>query len=89
VSDELIRQWAGQGLLGPAAPLPIRILTIGDRGPEVARVQRRLNQDGTVLKVDGIFGPGTRAAVAEFQAAHGLLPDGVVGPETAKVIGLA
>lgn len=86
-SDELIRDWAAQGLFGRTTP-PMRILTMGDRGPEVVAVQTRLNQDGAVLLVDGVFGPGTRAAVAAFQASHGLLPDGVVGPDTRRALGL-
>lgn len=86
-SDELLREWSRQGLLGEQSALPMRILTIGDRGPEVASLQKRLNQLGFLLTVDGIFGPGTRAAVAAFQSEHGLLPDGVVGPVTAAAIG--
>jgi Putative peptidoglycan binding domain len=33
-------------------------------------------------EVDGIYGPGTSIALAEFQAHMGLTPDGIVGPET-------
>ena len=53
------------------------IVKKGDRGPEVAKVQRWLNQPA-----DGIFGRGTRAAVKRFQRRQGLEPDGVVGPAT-------
>jgi Putative peptidoglycan binding domain len=49
----------------------------GDRGPQVAKVQRWLNQPD-----DGIFGRGTKAAVKRFQRRQGLTPDGVVGPAT-------
>jgi hypothetical protein len=87
-SDALVRRWAGTGVFGPGAPAPTPILTIGDRGPDVVAVQVRLNRDGATLRTDGIFGPGTRAAVAAFQAAHHLLPDGVVGPETSRLMGL-
>jgi cell wall-associated NlpC family hydrolase len=49
----------------------------GDRGPNVAKVQRWLNQPD-----DGVFGRGTKAAVKRFQRRQGLTADGVVGPAT-------
>ena len=49
----------------------------------IKSVQYLLRQHGhTNVAVDGIFGPITAAAVRDFQAAHGLLVDGVVGNQT-------
>jgi len=39
------------------------------------------------LKTDGAFGPKTRARVVEFQQSKGLVPDGVVGPNTWAALG--
>ena len=47
------------------------------RGPYVSWVQER-----TGALVDGIYGPGSAEAVADWQANHGLTADGVVGPRT-------
>ncbi|MDQ1639560.1 MAG: hypothetical protein QOF62_2899 [Pyrinomonadaceae bacterium] len=38
--------------------------------------------------VDGKYGPKTTAAVAAFQRVNGLVMDGEVGPQTAKVLGI-
>jgi hypothetical protein len=86
-SEQLIRRWSADGAL-PRQLLPPRVLSMGDRGPEVVALQRALNKRGSKLKDDGVFGPGTRAAVIAFEAAAGLMPDGVVGPETRKALGL-
>jgi len=63
----------------------------GSAGPEVRALQQRLNERGASppLAVDGEFGPRTEAAVVAFQTAHGLQPDGVVGPLTRAALGLA
>jgi N-acetyl-anhydromuramyl-L-alanine amidase AmpD len=50
----------------------------GSRGQFVAEVQAILG-----VPDDGIFGPGTEAAVRQFQRDHQpLVPDGIVGPNT-------
>lgn len=48
----------------------------GDKGEAV-----RVLQAGLGLSVDGVFGPGTEAAVRDFQRKHNLVPDGIVGPK--------
>jgi peptidoglycan hydrolase-like protein with peptidoglycan-binding domain len=52
-------------------------------GAFIALIQRSLNAWGHKLKVDGDFGPKTRAAVEAFQKRRGLSPvTGAVGPRT-------
>lgn len=61
------------------------LLKIGARGNDVQRLQHLLNlhlEDDERLKVDGIFGPKTRAAVIEFQKDEELKPDALVGRDT-------
>ncbi|HEX2713317.1 MAG TPA: peptidoglycan-binding protein [Candidatus Acidoferrales bacterium] len=53
---------------------------------EVKTLQILLNQDGSSLKVDGIFGRDTEGAVRRFQNEHGLVDDGIVGPLTWSVL---
>jgi cell wall-associated NlpC family hydrolase len=59
--------------------LPVRF---GERSKAVAAVQHRLVANRRCLAMDGEFGPRTRRAVIEFQRAHGLGVDGIVGPAT-------
>jgi hypothetical protein len=93
--DGMIRKWHAEGRFAtaggtsPALTAPVDdLLTQGDRGPEVAQLQTRLNAFGAGLKVDGDFGTGTRAAVMVFQRSKGLTADGVVGAATRKALGM-
>lgn len=58
------------------------MLRIGSKGARVRELQALLVRAGYQVKVDGDFGPATKAAVRAFQTAHGLKVDGVVGPRT-------
>ena len=52
-------------------------------GPNVIRIQRALAAKGYYPgKIDGIFGPVTRAATLDYQRANALKADGVVGART-------
>jgi hypothetical protein len=69
-----------------------QLLRQGSVGPDVRKVQTELNRQLTPrpnLKVDGIFGPATRAAVVAFQRQAGIAPDGIVGPLTWAALGIA
>ncbi|PWH06679.1 hydrolase [Brachybacterium endophyticum] len=54
----------------------------GVRGESVSALQAALNDHGSKLAVDGVFGHKTKSAVRDFQASNGLRVDGRVGPET-------
>jgi hypothetical protein len=49
---------------------------------DVKELQADLNRFGFNIAVDGVFASETEAAVHQFQMDHGLLPDGIVGPQT-------
>lgn len=60
-------------------------LRSGSRGPDVKKVQEKLNTQlspSPRLVPDGDFGPLTRNAVVRFQQAQWLVADGEVGPCT-------
>lgn len=65
-----------------------RVLYLGvEPGDDIARVQEILQALGYYTgAIDGIFGTGTRNAVQNLQKDYGLIPDGVVGPNTYEVL---
>ena len=64
------------------------VLQLGDRGSGVLSLQYYLSflaayyNTIPAVAIDGIFGEATRAAVTDLQTTFGLVPDGIVGPET-------
>lgn len=62
----------------------------GSRGDLVTTLQKRLKTWGYYTgSVDGIFGSQTEQAVKYFQRKNGLAADGIVGPATAKAVGIS
>lgn len=60
-----------------------RVLALGARGDDVARMQRRLRRLGYYrYKIDGVFGKKMEDSVKRFQQANVLTADGIVGPDT-------
>jgi len=64
----------------------------GDRGFGVSELQYLLavvaefNNSVRSVRIDGIFGPGTAAAVRDFQYDYGLPADGIVGEKTWRAL---
>lgn len=72
----------------PTSPVPVLVTTAsppvlrkGAVGPDVEKLQLLIK-----VKVDGDFGNVTDAAVRSYQKAHGVVADGVVGPQTWKLL---
>lgn len=54
----------------PKYPADKTVLTRGDKGEEVKKMQEFLNACGYELDVDGSFGPATQKAWGEYIAAY-------------------
>ena len=60
-----------------------KTLRKGSRGSEVKELQTVLKNLGLYsLKIDGVYGKGTAAAVKAYQRRNGLAADGIAGPKT-------
>lgn len=68
----------------------MKTLRYGDKGADVEKLQRRLNELGyNCGDPDGKFGNKTRNALIDFQDDYGLTPDGVCGAKTWEALGVA
>ena len=65
----------------------MRVLRAGMSGTDVMEVQALLTKLGyDPGQIDGIFGLKTQRAVKQFQRNFGLLPDGIIGANTWRVL---
>ena len=74
-------------VVNPAEPTPEPPLSSGSHGEKVEELQKRLQALGYYDgEIDGQFGPGTKAAVVDFQKNNGLDTDGLAGTETLNLL---
>jgi murein DD-endopeptidase MepM/ murein hydrolase activator NlpD len=71
----------------PAPPPVTTLLSVGDQGPGVRRLQAGLRRSGFTVTVDGAFGPRTRLAVARLQRRLGLRVNGAVDAKLLRRLG--
>ncbi len=71
----------------PSLPTAEPVLRSGMTGESVKNLQSRLYTLGYyTAAIDGQYGAATKEAVAEFQRQNGLDADGIVGPETRRIL---
>src|SRR5262249_51131616 len=81
-------------IAGGVAPPPPKVVVFHDTqpmmsGPVVKQIQKALKAAGfDPGAIDGQYGSMTAAAVKAYQLAKRLIPDGEVGPQTARSLGV-
>ena len=58
------------------------MIKFGNKGPEVAKIQKILSSLGYDLIVDADFGNKTFESIKDFQKKQGFIEDGIVGEKT-------
>lgn len=87
--DFLLKRCSGSGYMLLEEPQYIfkTFMRKGFKSNEIKELQKRLNKELNIsLVVDGDFGNKTDIAVKNYQKAHGLLADGLVGAKTRAVL---
>lgn len=62
------------------------MITLGDKGFEVSKLQKYLSMIGYDLVIDGTFGNKTLRSLKAFQKKYGLVVDGMAGSKTFSAI---
>ncbi len=70
----------------PGEQYPGTAMRNGNRGATVKSAQMQLTSKGYNTNNDGIMGAATVRSVQNFQQAKGLSVDGVIGPDTWRVL---
>jgi hypothetical protein len=74
----------------PEAPRPRPInepvVRLGDRGPQVRKMQINLSRKGHQVRADGRFDQSTMNVLKQFQSRNGINPNGVCDQDTWRVL---
>ncbi len=90
VADARLLARLRAGRRPPGLPLPppaTTLLSVGDQGPGVRRLQAGLRRSGYTVAVNGAFGPRTRLAVARLQRKLGMRVNGAVDAKLLRRLG--